>query len=534
MTRNLIEAYYSVADAKHRREHGQFFTPFEVAAFMCRWALSAGSTTLYDPAFGLGSFYFAAKKSNSSIHFSGNEVDAKILDFFRSHNNGDNRLILKQQDYLLSWGQKHNAIVCNPPYMRFQKFLNRSEVFSSFQQRLGYKLSGYTNIASAFLLKSIHELAPNGRLAYIMPLEFLNTGYGSFVKQRLIENGLLKAIITLEAEKDVFPDVTTTTGIILAVNDLKKEPVCFYTVRNMTELDNLLALKPNRQIPQEELDPSEKWLKHFDAKSLKLDSSSLVSVRYYGAFSRGIATGANEFFVLSSGKARELSIPRSLLIPCITKSAQIKTAVFTNEDLRKLEESDANVFLLNVNGEMSAAVAKYLQYGEQLGYNQRYLTKVRNPWFKLERRTPASLLFGVFSRDSFKVIRNYSKAINLTCYHCFYPNLFGRPFVDRLFLYFQSQSARKILSLSLRRYGDSLDKFEPNDLNEALAPSPSYLDAIPIQLVNESMDRCAKGLPIEAKLQKIFESLIKTQGIHYCCENRKHSSLSAAATMAVP
>ena len=43
-----------------------------------------------------------------------------------------------------------------------------------------------------------------------MPLEFLNTGYGKLVKARLIDGGHLAAIISLDCERDVFPDVVLT------------------------------------------------------------------------------------------------------------------------------------------------------------------------------------------------------------------------------------------------------------------------------------------------------------------------------------
>lgn len=107
---------------------------------------------------------------------------------------------------MLSWGRKHTNIVCNPPYMRFQKFLNRDAVFSAFAKNAGLRLSGYTNTASAFLIKSLLELDGKGRLAYIMPLEFLNTGYGRAVKAKLLEGGHLAAIIKVDCEKQIFPD----------------------------------------------------------------------------------------------------------------------------------------------------------------------------------------------------------------------------------------------------------------------------------------------------------------------------------------
>jgi adenine-specific DNA-methyltransferase len=51
-------------------------------------------------------------------------------------------------------------------------------------------------------------------------------------------------------------------------------------------------------------------------------------------------------------------------------------------------------------------------------------------------------------------------------------------YLDYLFLYLASTSGRDIVSLSVRRYGDALDKFEPNDLNNALVPSQQVFDEL--------------------------------------------------------
>ena len=45
------------------------------------------------------------------------------------------------------------------------------------------KLSGFTNIYTLFILKSIWQLRKGGRTAYIVPSEFLNSDYGKDVKK---------------------------------------------------------------------------------------------------------------------------------------------------------------------------------------------------------------------------------------------------------------------------------------------------------------------------------------------------------------
>ena len=223
--------------------------------------------------------------------------------------------------------------------------------------------------ASAFLVKSISELAPAGRLAYIMPLEFLNAGYGTIVKQQLIESRHLSAVLHLDCEKDVFPDVTTSIGIVLF---------------------------------------------------------------------------------------------------------------------------DKPVLLFSPKQKQSCGAAEYIKYGETAGFNVRFLTKSRKPWYKTESRHPAPLLLGVFSRGGYKVILNRTKALHLTCFHGFQPNLFGEQHLEHIFLYLCSNIGRELISLSMRKYGDSLDKFEPNDLNDALAPSADFLAAMPKDKVSAAVQEIAQ------------------------------------------
>jgi adenine-specific DNA-methyltransferase len=503
-----VARYAAAVGNDHRRELGQFFTPMDLAAFMCRWVQVPGTREVFDPAFGLGVFARAAHSLNPGVVFHGSDVDPVVLTHCRNAAWRGPPAHVVCEDYLGHWNQEHQAIVCNPPYMRFQHFAGRDAVFARFATHLGLKLSGYTNLASAFLLKSLSELRPGGRLAYVMPLEFLNTGYGTVVKRGLLEGGHLKALIRMDAEKAVFPDATTSVGIILVAKDGVLDPVQFHTVASLDDLPRVLESPPARLVPRGDLEPGEKWLRHFDANAYQGQTGDLTPISTYGTFSRGIATGANEFFVLSPSQAREHGLPQGALLRCITKSAQVSQPVLTPAHLNALEESDAPVLLLNVSGTATGTTRKYLDHGERQGFHQRYLTKVRNPWYKLEKRAPSPLLFGVFSRDRFKVVRNHSSAINLTCFHGFYPNLIGQDVVDLLFLYFKSRTARRLLELNMRRYGGSLDKFEPNDLNRALAPSAHWFATVPRAMVAAVLDSCVRGEGLPPALEDRFDRLL--------------------------
>ena len=520
MSRNAT--YLACVGEKHRKDYGQFFTHPTVAAFMVGWALESGKKAIFDPGFGLGAF-FDPIEDRPDIRFSGCEIDPTILDFWKS---ATQRKIdfIENEDYLLSWDKTCENIVCNPPYMRFQKFLNRDEVLRVFLDKLGLKLSGYTNTASAFLLKSISEIGNSGRVAYIMPLEFLNARYGAIIKRRLIEDRHLVAMISFECEKDVFPDATTSVGIVLYDASRYREYVDFHVVKSMASLATILDQSPVSRIATCELDPDSKWLPYFQSYTFAVSPNETVPLNYFGRFSRGIATGANEFFVLRPSLARKLGIGHSEVIPCIAKSALIKKSVFENEDCEMLIQNDAPILLFSANINPSKQAARYIQQGEQKGYHKRFLTKSRNPWYKTERRGPAPLLLGVFSRGGYKIVRNKSNALTLTCFHGFQPNLFGMKYLDHLFLYLTSASGRAIISLSKRKYGDALDKFEPNDLNDALVPSPKILDALSKDQIENAILHTKKTGHIPAEIDDFFAKLKIPNGAIQAISKQPHKN----------
>ena len=497
--------YLHTVSSSHRKVLGQFFTHPQVARFMVRWVMKSGNADLYDPGFGLGAFWDALPQ-DSGITFAGSEVDDQILNFWNSAADGG-RIELHREDYLLSWGRQHGNIVCNPPYMRFQRFSNRTQVFAEFDRQLSLKLSGYTNTASAFLIKSLSELAPGGRLAYIMPLEFLNTGYGALVKERLMAERHLAAIIRLECEREVIPDAVTSLGILLYNRGKQYSGVKFYTAKSIRELDSLIDNEPVDCISYAQLSAKDKWLPYFDSTRRTPDNVNTVPLALYGRFSRGIATGANKFFALRPSQARKLGLEAGEVVPAITRSAQVQKPWFTPEDYANLVKSDARSLLFDVNENVSPAAQLYIQSGEQQGFHQGYITRTRIPWYKNETRKPAPLLLGVFSRGGYKIVRNTSHALNLTCFHGFQPNLSGQCYVDQLFLYFHSHPGREIVSLSIRKYGDSLDKFEPNDLNSALVPAPRFLDAIPIAAVESAMQELRTTGRIPVSVDSWFKNL---------------------------
>jgi len=475
--------YVGSTSVAHRKDYGQFFTPLPVARLMIRWVLADAPASVLDPAFGLGVFYDAAEQSGNfhdEQRFVGYEIDDRILSHFARCASPEN-LEVRHQDYLGVRVGPFEGIVCNPPYMRFQKFLNRFEVLPRIERQIGGKLLGYANVASVFLVKSLHELSEHGRLAFIMPFEFFNAGYGREIKRQLLQGNLLKQIVVFSNEKEIFPDAVTTVCVLLCQKNRRAKPIKITQIASLAELDQVgdVGEYYQREIEAEKLPFDQKWtpiLRSLFAERQCPDE--FVKLSCYGTFKRGLATGANAFFGLAKTTVAQWGLNPCDMRRCITRSRQIRKPVFTDDDFDRLYEMNQPVHCLAVTRHDDEHLREYIAEGERQGYHQRYLTRVRNVWYELEHRTPAPILFGVFSRGRLKVVRNFTDAVNFACFHAFYPNVFGAQLVDKLFVYLLSDHGQEILKTNKRSYGDDLDKFEPGDLNECLCPNQAQLDLL--------------------------------------------------------
>ncbi|MDD5327065.1 MAG: N-6 DNA methylase [Phycisphaerae bacterium] len=501
--------YIEEIPLNHRKDYGQFFTPPLVARLMATWVMKDDPKTILDPAFGLGVFYDEVKNlnPNNQIMFTGYEIDPHILDYL-DHNIIDPGLRIINSDYLEVETGRFDSIICNPPYMRFQKFLKRHDILPRIEEKIGKKLVGYSNISSVFLVKSLKELKTGGNLAYIMPFEFFNAGYGKEIKKCLLENHLLKQIIIFSNEKEIFPDATTTVCVLLCKNDGKDEAIKITAIKENEEIDKISDASNfyQKEIFSSDLPYNKKWtpiiLSLFSEEKFPND---FCKFSLYGTFTRGIATGANDFFALTKSKIEKWKLDENNICKCITKSYQIRKAVFTEYDFDKLYSTDKPVYCLDVKDHKKQEIQQYINEGEKRGYHERYLTKTRNTWYKIESRKPAPILFGVFNRGRLKVIRNFTTAINFTCFHSFYPNIFGQQLVNKLFVYLLSDIGQRIIKTNKRSYGDELDKFEPGDLNESLCPNQKQFEEID----NEDAEKVIELAKIdEEKAIKISNDLI--------------------------
>lgn len=459
----LEQKYIASTTLTHRKKYGQFFTPEKIAGFMCHWVLQGKQKThVLEPAYGLGVFSRLLLQ-NSALPVDAYEIDERIFHYAVS--NRPNNVNLWNEDYIKSdWNAKYDAIVCNPPYLKFHDYDNTIYI-PEVNCHLGTKLNGFTNLYALFLLKSIAQLQEGGRLAYIIPSEFLNSDYGVEVKRTLVESRTLRHIIIVDFSECAFDDALTTACIILCERTGCSNGVRFSLVNKLESLN--ACLEHFVEYNLSELDANVKWKLYYEADN-KSKYSPLVPLSKFAKVSRGIATGANDYFTFKPSKVDEYNIPQACLMPCICKAVDAPQTFFTPNDFIKLVNGDKSVYLFNgCNAHDDINALRYIRLGEEYGINKRYLTANRSPWYAIENRHPAPIWVSVFNRSGLRFIRNEANIYNLTTFHCVYPKVSGVD-IDVLFAYLITDVAKEIFLDNSRQYGNGLVKFEPNDLNKGM------------------------------------------------------------------
>ena len=426
--------------ASARQLSGQVPTPAPLADAMAAWVLARPARTLLEPGAGAFAFSRAALRRQPSLEVTGVELDPRaglappgarliVGDFLDDATLGDRRF---------------DAILCNPPYVRHHHIdpARKRELASRLGARAGIAISTLAGSHVHFLLRALELLAPGGRAAFVTGAEWLQAAYGASLRRHLAASGLLRAILVAHPETEVFPGVLSTAAVIL----LENAPAAPIRAAFDLDLASLIRLTAEgaASAPAITLD-SERWTR-------PLPPGPRLGTLFRAR--RGIATGANDFFVLTARRARELRLPDRVLRPCLTSPRDLEP--------RRL--------LTLGRGPLGARVRAYLDEGEAEGLHLRYLCRTRDPWYRVEELAPAPLLVAYMSRAAVRVFPNRS-AIHLNLFHGIYPRQ-GTParLVARLRRYLESAPGQSAARAAARRYARGLFKLEPSDLEAIPIP----------------------------------------------------------------
>ncbi|MGQ9555142.1 MAG: N-6 DNA methylase [Anaerolineae bacterium] len=398
---------------------GGYYTPRPIAEFLARWAITTANARVLEPSCGDGVFLRAAAftlltlgaapedvagllhaveidvkeaaKAIESLAALGIPVETHHIhvgDFF-SH---CERHMLRPGALSTYHSVLHSfdAVIGNPPFIRYQNFPDESRVTAFRLMRCaGLHPNKLTNSWVPFLVVSTLLLSPNGRLAMVIPAELFQVNYAAEVRQFLSAH---------------FCRITILTFRRLLFESVQQEVVLLLCERNgsdgtgirVVELDGVedLASYEHTELSAMPLKPmdhsTEKWTQYY------LDPEEILLLRRLKADPRltlsgelvdvdvGVVTGLNEFFVLREQEVRDMSLS-SYTSPIVTRSAHLQGTIFRESDWYKVVSEQHPCFLLRAPDApfeaLPSPVKQYVAKGLQKGVQKGYKCRIRKHWY---------------------------------------------------------------------------------------------------------------------------------------------------------
>jgi len=481
------------------RAKGQFWTPQWIAEAMVAYVMRGGPSDIYDPAVGDGAFleaFLRIRKPSSVTRFLGSDIDGSLLEgsIFR-----DEHTHTEVRDFALDPPSRlFDAIVANPPYIRHHRL--SSEVKRAFRdlalREMERPIDGRAGLHVLFLIRALSLLNKNGRLAFIVPADTCEGVFQGVLWNWIAKNFRIDHIITFTPDSTPFPGVDTNAVVLMIRKETPRSSFSWLLCRK-PETEDLVQLMVNgKKRTSPSIDKIERSLNEALTTGMSRAPVSRRTRFVLGDFAvvrRGIATGANSFFLLTREQATKLELPREFLCLTVGRTRDAPGDVLGFEDIQRLEEKGRPTLLLSLPatpaGELQESVQGYLRQGESMDLPKRALIRTRKPWYRMEKRSVPPLLFAYLGRRNSRFIRNDAGALPLTAFLCVYPK---PPLGDRLDEFWRilnDPETTANLRLVGKSYGGGAIKVEPRNLERLPIP-----DELAERLQNRAPLPAARGL----------------------------------------
>lgn len=499
--RLMVQAELDAGKAHAERNRmGQFATPSCLALDILNYAkklLENNEVARFiDPAIGTGSFYSALLEVFRKDRI-GSAVGYEIDPYYGAHATelwAKMGLEVRLEDFTQAEAptndDKFNLLICNPPYVRHHHIVNaeKQRLKVRAKEACGMEINGLAGLYCYFLGLCHAWMSDGGLAAWLIPSEFMDVNYGVSVKRYLLGKVTLLHIHRFDPNDVQFGDALVSSAVVWFRNEppQKEHKVRFTYGGSLEQPEN------ERLVLLETLRRDTKWTRYPMQSSYKSADEPVLDDFF--KIKRGLATGNNNFFILTDEEIKRRELPMKAFRP-ILPSPRYLSVDEVPSDCTGNPMLERRLFLLDCRLDESEIKSRYpklwdyLVEGKAKGIAERYICRHRALWYSQEKRPPSPFLCTYIGRGDtkngkpFRFILNHSHATVSNVYLILYPKhalqraLKGNPSLKWQVWKVLNEICPQTMLNEGRVYGGGLHKLEPKELGNV--PATRIADLLP-------------------------------------------------------
>ncbi|CQR49621.1 N-6 DNA methylase [Haloferax massiliensis] len=553
--------YESVTPNEARKAAlGQFRTPAEISDAMYSWVTN-GDATVLDPGMGTGALSVPRHSrwslSTDPSHVDG--IDRSPLSLLMGHTaltlcgqDGEMRstdfLDLVPEDL----GTDIDGIVSNPPYTAGDALppAYKESINARLEQSTGLDISVRSALYAYFVYHAREFLSEGDRAVFLTPQNYLWNDYGKSLKQFLLDEFAIKALVQFDSDGDSVYDTAQSTALLAFLevqsegekDELTRfvrldESVDESTLRDAVRTDNHGETEWGfvNCVKQAELDRCENWARFFDP--CPIDTSGLPSLGEFVDIHRGKTTGSTAAFCLSQQDVDEYGIPERHLTRLIRRPELVSGYDFREEDWEALREDGDDVWLLDPDdlpevpesiaefGEEIASVTELDLETESTGSKNtvQYLQHAavehdlfetealenRACWYRPRRQASPRVLVQDAGRDGFDFVSNETCARNINNFRGIYNANLTDMELKALLAYLNSHIGQQIINHHTEPKQGGYEKLSISALKELPVIDPTTLDDETARDLAAAFDDLCQAARFEVDQEPVIDRVDK-------------------------
>lgn len=516
-----------IEDQTAQKLRGGYYTPLDLAQFIARWIGDLKPGKVLEPSCGDGAFFQAMADVGgfSKAEISGFELDNEeaVKAAKRAKELGLRGANVRAEDFL-GWaidnlavgGERFDAVVGNPPFIRYQFLPSQFQVRAAeIFDALDLKFTKHTNAWVPFILASMSLLRPGGRLAMVVPAEIIHVTHAQSLRSYLGRE--CKRLVIIDPEELWF-DGTLQGAVILMAEKRngpkqKAEGLGMVPVRGR----EFLQRSPSEVFAEPQSINGKtvagKWtraLLDFETRELFDELEDYSEVHRFDDIARvdvGIVTGANKFFLVPDDTVVAYGLSK-YAHPMFGRSEHCPGVIYDErQHAANAEKGSPTNFLWfdDTLDKMPSRARQYIELGEREELHTRYKCRIRAPWYKVP--SVYSTEVGMLKRchDTPRLILNRLGAYTTdTAYRIRTREVEG----ERLVGCFINPLTALSAELEGRHYGGGVLELIPSEIERLLIPLPKKLD---VDL--DSLDDSIRSRPTHETLERQGKVVLGALGI---------------------